>query len=60
MSIMTDVEILKRENDVLRQENKDMRMRLVAVRTLVTHLQPACSKKLEELLRDCEGCNQCV
>lgn len=53
-------EILLRENQILRNENHDMRMRLVAVRSLVINLQPICSKKLESLLSECEGCdNQC-
>ena len=53
---MSTTEILLRENQLLRDENHDMRMRLVAVRSLVTNLQPACSKKLEQLLSECEGC----
>ena len=40
----------------LEAENKDLQMRLSAIKVIVTKINPVCSEKLQKLLEACEGC----
>ena len=40
----------------LEAENKDLLMRLSAIKVMVTRISPVCSEKLQKLFEDCEGC----
>ena len=47
---------MKDELAVLRTENHDLTMRLAAIKTILTRVNPVCSQKLLKLIEDCEGC----
>lgn len=47
---------LQRELDLLKAENQDLTMRLAAIKTILTRVNPVCSQKLLKLIEDCEGC----
>lgn len=49
---------LERENRFLRDENKRMTMKLVAMKMLLSHERPVCTEKLTELLTKCEDCKE--
>lgn len=40
----------------LKEQNKDLLMRLSAIKVIVTRVNPVCSEKLQQLLSICEGC----
>lgn len=40
----------------LEAENKDLRMRLSAIKTITAKITPVCAEKLQRLLLGCEGC----
>lgn len=50
------IETLKRENEILKEELKNCHMTLAAIKTLVHRNSPLCSQKLSQLLDACEGC----
>ena len=41
----------------LREQNKDLTMRLSAIKVIVSKITPICSDKLQQLLETCEGCH---
>jgi hypothetical protein len=47
---------MKNEIMILKEQNKDLLMRLCAIKTIVTKVNPVCSEKLQQLLDVCEGC----
>ena len=47
---------LERENRFLRDENKRLQMKLVALKMLLSHERPVCAEKLTDLLIKCEDC----
>lgn len=53
----TDVE---HENRYLRDENKRMTMKLVALKMLLNHERPVCAEKITELLTKCEDCKDAL
>lgn len=46
------------ENEItrLKEEIKDLTMRLSAVKVMVTKITPVCSEKLLQLLESCSSC----
>jgi len=44
------------EIEYLKAENKSLMMRLSAIKAITSMIQPACTKKLEELLTGACGC----
>lgn len=42
----------------LEAENKDLRMRLSAIKVITMHISPVCSEKLSKLLEEAEKCQQ--
>ena len=46
----------EREIKYLREENKRMAMKLVALKMLLNHERPVCAEKITELLTKCEDC----
>ena len=50
------VEGLTKENALLKAELHDLTMRLAAIKTILTRVNPVCSQKLMKLLEECEGC----
>lgn len=40
----------------LREQNKDLNMRLSAIKVITNKIHPVCSQRLQELLEECEGC----
>ena len=53
---MGTVQELEKKIRLLEQENKDLLMRLSAIKVITQKVNPVCSKKLEELLLECEHC----
>lgn len=47
---------LRNEVNALREEVHDLRMRLSAIKVIVTRIEPVCSEKFKTLLEACEGC----
>lgn len=47
---------LRNEVLSLKEEVKDLRMRLSAIKIIVTRIEPICSEKFTTLLESCEGC----
>ena len=41
---------------LLKEQNKTLLMRLAAVKTIVTSINPACSEKIKKLLHECGDC----
>jgi len=41
---------------LLEAENKDLLMRLSAIKVITTKITPVCSEKLQKMLEECEGC----
>lgn len=53
---MDTIQKLKERIVELELENKDLFMRLSAIKVITQKVNPVCSKKLEELLVECETC----
>ena len=53
----TTIEELSNEIRVLKDQNKDLIMRLSAIKVIVTKINPVCSEKLQQLLDTCNLCN---
>lgn len=47
---------LERDNQLLREENKRLQMKLIAIQTLLRYERPVCADKLMEALLKCEDC----
>jgi hypothetical protein len=47
---------LATENRLLREENKQLRMKLSAIKVMLLHEQPLCADKLRTALTQCKGC----
>ena len=41
---------------VLREEIKDLTMRLSAIKVITSKVSPVCSEKLRKMMEECEGC----
>ena len=46
----------EQEIKYLREQVKDLTMRLSAIIVIVNKVSPLCSEKLQQLLDECEGC----
>ena len=53
-----EINRLVNENRVLKEENKDLFMRLSAIKTIINKVNPICSQKLESMLNECEDCRE--
>lgn len=53
-----EINRLINENRVLKEENKDLFMRLAAIKTIINRVKPICSQKLESMLKECEECSE--
>ncbi len=47
---------LIKECVMLYEQNRHLTMRLAAVKTIVSSLNPTCSEKLKRLMSECGGC----
>lgn len=56
--LLEKIEELEAEMIVLKEHEKHLMMRLTAIKLMVTAATPACSKKLEEVINSCGGCQQ--
>jgi hypothetical protein len=50
------METLEIENRYLKEQVRDLTMRLSAVKVIVNKINPLCAEKLQKLLEECEGC----
>jgi len=48
--------VLARDNVFLREENKRLHMKLMALKILLNYERPVCAEKLTEVLAKCEDC----
>jgi len=54
------IDPLEQEIKYLRDENKRMTMKLVALKMLLNHERPVCAEKITELLTKCEDCKDAL
>jgi len=40
----------------LEAENRDLMMRLSAIKVITTNIMPICADKLQKIFAECEGC----